>query len=65
MAFMPTMRVSWSKSGNLQLDLLDAPTVLKVAPPSVRCGANTELGGALFVSIHQTTCLGYTSPCGP
>ena len=24
---MPTMRMPWSKSGNLQLDLLDAPTV--------------------------------------
>jgi len=22
---MPTMRMPWSKSGNLQLDLLDAP----------------------------------------
>lgn len=29
---MPTMRMPWSKSGNLQLDLLDAPTVPEAAP---------------------------------
>ena len=33
---MPTMRMPWSKSGNLQLDLLDAPTVPDAATaPSV------------------------------
>lgn len=29
---MPTMRMPWSKSGNLQLDLLDAPAVPEAAP---------------------------------
>ena len=29
---MPTMRMPWSKSGNLQLDLLDTPTVSEAAP---------------------------------
>jgi len=29
---MPTMRMPWSKLGNLQLDLLDAPTVPEAAP---------------------------------
>lgn len=29
---MPTMRMPWSKSGNLQLDLLDAPSVPEAAP---------------------------------
>ncbi len=29
---MPTMRMPWSKSGNLQLNLLDAPTVSEAAP---------------------------------
>lgn len=66
---MPAMRMSWSKLGNLQLDLLDAPTAPKVAPLSARDGANTELGGTLFASIYRTTCLrvptGYTSPYGP
>ncbi len=31
---MPTMRMPWSKSGNLQLDPLDAPTVPEAAPSS-------------------------------
>ena len=30
---MPIMRMPWSKSGNLQLDLLDAPAAPEAAPP--------------------------------
>ena len=29
---MPSMRMPWSKSGNLQLDLLDAPAAPEAAP---------------------------------
>ena len=40
---MPTMRMPWSKSGNLQLDLLDAPTVPEAAPlPPAAPGASAR-----------------------
>lgn len=40
---MPTMRMPWSKSGNLQLDLLDAPTAPEAAPaPPAALGASAK-----------------------
>jgi ParB family transcriptional regulator, chromosome partitioning protein len=40
---MPTMRMPWRKSNNLQLDLLDAPTVPEAAPsPPAAPGAATR-----------------------
>ena len=40
---MPGMRMPWSKSGNLQLDLLDAPTVPEAASaPPVAPGASAR-----------------------
>lgn len=40
---MPTMRMPWSKSGNLQLDLLDAPTLPEAAPlPLAAPGASAR-----------------------
>ena len=41
---MPTMRMPWSKSGNLQLDLLDAPAASEAATaPPVVPGAAARL----------------------
>lgn len=40
---MPTMRMPWSKSGNLQLDLLDVPTQSVAAPlPPAAPGASAR-----------------------
>ena len=50
---MPTMRVPWSKSGNLQLDLLDAPT----APEAVTAPAAAPGASARSASMVSTASL--------
>lgn len=52
---MPTMRMPWSKSGNLQLDLLDAPTVPEAAPspPAAPGAAARSASMAPTASLHE------------
>jgi hypothetical protein len=52
---MPTVRMPWSKSGNLQLDLLDAPTVPEAAPsPPGAPGASARSASMVpTASLHE------------
>ena len=52
---MPTMRTPWSKSGNLQLDLLDAPTAPEAAPPppAAAGAAATSASMAPTTSLYE------------
>jgi ParB family chromosome partitioning protein len=52
---MPTMRMPWSKSGNLQLDLLDAPTVPEAAPspPAAPGAAARSASMAPTASLYE------------
>ena len=52
---MPTMRMPWSKSGNLQLDLLDAPTAPEAAPspPAAPGAAARSASMAPTASLYE------------
>ena len=52
---MPAMRMPWSKSGNLQLDLLDAPTVPEAAhsPPAAPGAAARSASMVPTASLYE------------
>ena len=55
MGTMPAMRMPWSKSGNLQLDLLDAPTVPEAAhsPPAAPGAAARSASMVPTASLYE------------
>jgi hypothetical protein len=52
---MPIMRMPWSKSGNLQLDLLDAPAASEAAtaPPVVPGAAARSASMVPTTSLYE------------